>query len=72
MNYCQSVASPIKAEEGLTNRFSLANGLNDDSLVTHYSCTQHLCDAEVESLDAEGRCVITQHKIKLVIHVHFV
>ena len=62
--YCKSEYLPIKAEEGLGGTLPSAN--NKDS-VGH---TEHLnvefSYEELKSLDAEGRCVITVHKINIL------
>lgn len=60
-NYCVSRAGPVGAEEGLTGRLSDGG----DSSVGCYGDTRHLPGADLDSLDAEGRCVVTMHEIRL-------
>ena len=51
------------AEEGVTGRLSDGG----DTLVGCYGATSHLSDADLDSLDAEGRCVVTMHEIRSVV-----
>ena len=60
-NYCKLKTSPVLAEEGLTGRLSYDN----DNIVGVYGCTDYLPNVDLDALDAEGRCVITQHCVKL-------
>ncbi|OWF42500.1 DNA-(apurinic or apyrimidinic site) lyase 2-like [Mizuhopecten yessoensis] len=60
-NFCRDSATPCSAEEGLT---SLLNQ-KDDGKVGCYGDTTHFSTDELEALDAEGRTVITQHRIQL-------
>ncbi|XP_005112838.1 DNA-(apurinic or apyrimidinic site) endonuclease 2 [Aplysia californica] len=62
-NYCVSRTGPVKAEEGLTGRLYIS--ADCESLVGHYGDMEHLSDGDLDALDAEGRCIITQHKIRL-------
>lgn len=59
-NYCRKRAAPTKAEEGLSGR--LPN--HTDTSVGYYGDTDNYSDDVLEALDAEGRCVITLHKIR--------
>lgn len=59
--YCNARVSPLKAEEGLTGRLSM----NHECIIKCYGNTFDYTSAELESLDAEGRCIITQHQIRL-------
>ncbi|KAH9496335.1 DNA-(apurinic or apyrimidinic site) lyase 2 [Bulinus truncatus] len=60
-NFCKKTVSPTKAEEGLTGK--CCN--NTDTTVGCYGNTDSYSENDLEALDAEGRCVITQHKIRL-------
>ncbi|XP_059179448.1 DNA-(apurinic or apyrimidinic site) endonuclease 2-like [Physella acuta] len=60
-NYCRKRAAPTKAEEGLSGR--LPN--HTDTSVGYYGDTDNYSDDVLEALDAEGRCVITLHRIRL-------
>ncbi|XP_074645688.1 DNA-(apurinic or apyrimidinic site) endonuclease 2-like [Tubulanus polymorphus] len=61
--YCRNVtASPTHAEEGLTGRLARRA---DERLVGAYGNLDAFSDDELDSLDAEGRAVLTQHKIKV-------
>ncbi|XP_055882291.1 DNA-(apurinic or apyrimidinic site) endonuclease 2-like [Biomphalaria glabrata] len=60
-NYCKKTASPNKAEEGLTGKCSN----HSETTVGCYGNMESYSDNDLEALDAEGRCVITQHKIRL-------
>lgn len=51
---------PVKAEEGLTD---LLNP-KQDGKVGCYGNVSEFTDEELESLDAEGRSVITQHRMR--------
>lgn len=59
-NYCRDAATPCSAEEGLT---SLLNQ-KDDGKVGCYGDVTHFSEDELEALDAEGRTVITQHRLQ--------
>lgn len=59
-NFCRDTATPFSAEEGLT---SLLNP-KVDGKVGCYGDVTHFSTDELESLDAEGRAVITQHRIR--------
>ncbi|KAK3103577.1 hypothetical protein FSP39_020315 [Pinctada imbricata] len=58
--FCKDSATPVKAEEGLGSHLCSKN----DGIVGYYGDTTEFDDEELESLDAEGRAVITQHKIR--------
>ncbi|KAJ8302012.1 hypothetical protein KUTeg_020999 [Tegillarca granosa] len=58
--FCKNTAVPIKAEEGLTD---LLNP-KQDGKVGCYGNVSEFTDEELESLDAEGRSLITQHRIR--------
>ncbi|CAG5120355.1 unnamed protein product [Candidula unifasciata] len=59
--YCNARVSPQKAEEGLTGRLSTSH----ECIIKCYGNTFDYTSADLESLDAEGRCIITQHQIRL-------
>ncbi|XP_070558543.1 DNA-(apurinic or apyrimidinic site) endonuclease 2-like isoform X2 [Ptychodera flava] len=59
--FCRDSASPIAAEEGLTGRHASSAGKEK---VGCYGDLTDFTDEELQSLDNEGRCVITVHKIK--------
>ncbi|XP_077984910.1 DNA-(apurinic or apyrimidinic site) endonuclease 2-like isoform X2 [Glandiceps talaboti] len=59
--FCSDNAIPIAAEEGLTGLLVTTSG-NDT--VGCYGDQSDFSDEEQHALDYEGRCVITQHKIK--------
>jgi exonuclease III len=61
--YCKDCATPVKAEEGLTG---LLTPDIDDSIGCYGDQTVFSED-ELQALDNEGRCVITQHKIRFVL-----
>ncbi|CAL1529068.1 unnamed protein product, partial [Lymnaea stagnalis] len=60
-NYCNKRTTPVKAEEGLTGRLSNES----DTAVGCYGDTSSYSSDVHEALDAEGRCIITLHKIRL-------
>lgn len=61
--YCKSEFLPIKAEEGLGG--TLPSSQNDDSVGFTEKVNIEFTNDELKSLDAEGRCVITVHKVKM-------
>ncbi|CAL1539903.1 unnamed protein product [Lymnaea stagnalis] len=60
-NYCKKTTAPVKAEEGLTGKLSSHN----QTAVGCYGNMKGFSNDDLEALDVEGRCVITQHKIRL-------
>lgn len=58
--FCRDSATPLKAEEGLHSCLSVKS----DSIVGCYGDVTDFTEEELEALDAEGRAVITQHKIR--------
>ena len=59
--YCKQSCSPFAAEEGLTGL--LSNG-SEDTIIKCYGKLDMLSDAEWASLDAEGRAILTEHRMK--------
>ncbi|MCJ8735001.1 hypothetical protein PDJAM_G00241830 [Pangasius djambal] len=57
--FCKDSATPIAAEEGLTGRL-----VNHGEAVGCYGDQGEFSIEELQSLDNEGRAVITQHKFK--------
>ena len=62
--YCRDSVAPVRAEEGLTGRIAKASD-NGDSVGCYGSHTV-FTDEELQSLDSEGRAVMTQHRIRSV------
>lgn len=60
-NYCKESVTPSQAEEGLSGALSAS----DDGTVGHYGNQTMFSEDELKDLDAEGRAVITQHRIRL-------
>uniref|UniRef100_A0A0B7AGN5 DNA-(apurinic or apyrimidinic site) endonuclease n=1 Tax=Arion vulgaris TaxID=1028688 RepID=A0A0B7AGN5_9EUPU len=60
VNYCNMRACPLKAEEGLTGRHSSSY----EDIIKCYGDTDKYA-SDLDALDAEGRCVITLHQIRL-------
>ncbi|XP_013417725.1 DNA-(apurinic or apyrimidinic site) lyase 2-like [Lingula anatina] len=60
--YCKTHATPLKAEEGLTGL--LATTGDESALIGCYGNHADFTDEELQSLDNEGRVIITQHKIR--------
>ncbi|VDH99175.1 AP endonuclease 2 [Mytilus galloprovincialis] len=58
--FCRDSASPYKSEEGLHSSLSVKN----ENVVGCYGNIHDFKEDELESLDAEGRTIITQHKIR--------
>ncbi|KAM9327141.1 DNA-(apurinic or apyrimidinic site) endonuclease 2 [Gastrophryne carolinensis] len=56
--FCKNSAIPQEAEEGLSGQLT-----NQKGLVGCYGNTDEFSEEELQSLDQEGRTVITQHKI---------
>ena len=60
--YCRNSVTPYLAEEGIAGTF---NTLNDR--IEHYSnIHKSFTDDQLKELDAEGRCVMTLHKFKVL------
>ncbi|KAK1151419.1 DNA-(apurinic or apyrimidinic site) lyase 2 [Acipenser oxyrinchus oxyrinchus] len=57
--FCKDSATPFAAEEGLTGLLTSQGGA-----VGSYGNREDFSDEELQSLDNEGRAVITQHKIR--------
>ncbi|XP_022082585.1 DNA-(apurinic or apyrimidinic site) lyase 2-like [Acanthaster planci] len=57
--YCRNSVTPSRAEEGLTGR--LAKGSDD---IGCYGNQTSFTNEELQSLDSEGRAIVTQHTIK--------
>lgn len=66
--FCKASATPVEAEEGLYKELNPKL----EGKVGHYGDVSEFSSDELEALDAEGRAVITKHKIrwKKVITVH--
>ncbi|KAL4225909.1 DNA-(apurinic or apyrimidinic site) lyase 2 [Mactra antiquata] len=60
-NYCKNHVTPECAEEGLSGILTLT----DDDSIGNYGNHTSFSDDEIKDLDAEGRAVLTQHKIRL-------
>ena len=58
--YCKDHVTPEKAEEGLSDILSSGN----TGKIGHYGNHSTFTDDEIVALDAEGRAILTQHKIK--------
>ncbi|XP_023693340.1 DNA-(apurinic or apyrimidinic site) endonuclease 2 [Paramormyrops kingsleyae] len=57
--FCRDSATPVAAEEGLTGLLT-----SHDGAVGCYGDQNDFEDEELQSLDNEGRAVITQHKVR--------
>ncbi|XP_041128782.1 DNA-(apurinic or apyrimidinic site) lyase 2 [Polyodon spathula] len=57
--FCKDSATPFAAEEGLTGLLTSQGGA-----VGSYGNREEFSDEELQSLDNEGRAIITQHKIR--------
>ncbi|XP_048877805.1 DNA-(apurinic or apyrimidinic site) lyase 2 [Brienomyrus brachyistius] len=57
--FCRDSATPVAAEEGLTGLLT-----NHDGAVGCYGDQNDFDDEELQSLDNEGRAVITQHRVR--------
>ncbi|XP_066499240.1 DNA-(apurinic or apyrimidinic site) lyase 2 [Hoplias malabaricus] len=55
--FCKNTATPFAAEEGLTGLLT-----NHEEAVGFYGDQSEFSSEELQSLDSEGRAVITQHK----------
>ena len=63
--YCrQSTAIPAKAEEGVTGW--RGSDKTDESIGFLAAVDDDTTSSDLESLDAEGRCVLTQYRLKVV------
>ncbi|RUS85110.1 hypothetical protein EGW08_007115, partial [Elysia chlorotica] len=60
-NYCSRLCTPVRAEEGLTGRLQV----DEETSVGCFGNTNAYSEKDLEALDAEGRCVITQHRLRL-------
>ncbi|XP_071807640.1 DNA-(apurinic or apyrimidinic site) endonuclease 2-like [Asterias amurensis] len=60
--YCRDSVAPVRAEEGLTGRIAKAS--DDCDRVGCYGSHTAFTDEELQSLDSEGRAVMTQHRIR--------
>ncbi len=58
--YVKDSAIPIRAEEGLSGQ--IASDHLDDN-IGHYGNQTDFTEEELQSLDNEGRTIITQHSI---------
>lgn len=58
--FCKASATPVEAEEGLYKELNPKL----DGKVGHYGDVSEFSSDELEALDAEGRAVITKHKIR--------
>lgn len=56
-------ATPWKAEDGLTG---ISHEEDEELCIGHYGDHSSFTYEELEALDREGRCVMTQHIIKFV------
>jgi len=57
--FCRSDATPVQAEEGITGMFRVKDGVEGGEDVN-----KEFTNDELRRLDAEGRCVMTRHKVK--------
>ena len=60
--FCKAEFTPFQAEEGLAG--TLPSSKFQDSVCLTENLAQEFPAEELKNLDAEGRCVITVHKIK--------
>ncbi len=58
--YVKDGATPWKAEEGLLGGL---RSDNEDDNIGCYGDQSDFSDEELQSLDNEGRCIITKHKL---------
>lgn len=58
--FCKASATPVEAEEGLYKELNPKL----EGKVGHYGDVSEFSSDELEALDAEGRAVITKHKIR--------
>ena len=61
--YCKNAFMPIKAEEGLAG--TLVSPKAEDSVGCYDGIEEQFSVEDQKALDAEGRCVITLHEIKI-------
>jgi len=59
--FVRDSATPYRAEDGLTSNHRCV-----EDEVGCYSGENEFTDDELAKLDGEGRCVITEHQIRLV------
>ena len=65
--YCNSKYLPVNAEEGLGGTFTVSKSNDDDTVVGHVqNISFEFTHEEVKALDAEGRCVITVHRVNIL------
>ena len=55
--FCKDTATPLAAEEGISP------ALTPEPTIGCYGNTEDFTPEEIESLDAEGRTIITEHKM---------
>jgi len=66
--------TPVRAEEGLSGGLSVKK----EGIIGHYGNHTSFTDDELKDLDAEGRTVITEHRVRyeqyciIVIHIGIV
>ncbi|XP_045164855.2 DNA-(apurinic or apyrimidinic site) endonuclease 2-like isoform X2 [Mercenaria mercenaria] len=60
-NFCRDSVTPVCAEEGLAGTLTVS----ETGSVGNYGNQTTFSDDELKDLDAEGRTVITQHRIRL-------
>lgn len=63
--FCRDSVTPIAAEEGLSGVLTV----QQEGSVGCYGNLLDFSQAELQSLDSEGRGIITQHQIELVYHM---
>lgn len=68
--YCREIAMPICAEEGLSGCFQ-TNTLETNGIGLYEGIDREFTLQELKRLDSEGRAIITQHKIKVMIFSDF-
>jgi AP endonuclease-2 len=61
--FCRNAYLPTKSEEGLAG--TLPSSSNDDSVGCYDGISQEFTQSELKELDAEGRCIITLHDLKV-------
>lgn len=59
-NFCKDCVTPIQAEEGLSGSLTV----NENGSVGNYGNLSSFTEDELQDLDAEGRAIITQHRIR--------
>ncbi|XP_052284812.1 DNA-(apurinic or apyrimidinic site) endonuclease 2-like [Dreissena polymorpha] len=59
-NYCKDSATPVKAEEGLSGGLTT----NKNGSIGCYGNQTSFLEDELKDLDAEGRTIITQHRVR--------